>query len=80
SLFGLFYIGKSIPESKEEALGIYQSGKKYMPYQGIASATMTWAPFDNFNFSFGPYITWLSLSEAPEVALKLSCKLGGGKF
>lgn len=80
SLFGLFYMGKAIPDSKEEALAIYQSGRKYMPYQGIVSATMTWSPFDNFNCSFGPYITWLSLSEAPEVALKLSCKLGGGKF
>ncbi|MBP5358358.1 MAG: hypothetical protein J6Y69_04135 [Treponema sp.] len=80
SIFGLFYIGKAVPDNLPEAYAVMQSGRKYMPYQGIVSATMTWAPFDNFNFSFGPYITWLALSEAPEVALKLSCKLGGGKF
>ena len=80
SLFGLFYFGKSVPDDILGALTLWQSGVNFQPYQGILAASMTWSPFDNFSCSFGPYITWFALSKAPEVAIKLSCKLGGGKF
>ncbi|MBO4320085.1 MAG: hypothetical protein J5857_06405 [Treponema sp.] len=80
SLFGLFYFGKSVPDDLMGAWSLWQSGVNFQPYQGILAASMTWSPFDNFSCSFGPYITWFALSKAPEVAIKLSCKLGGGKF
>ncbi len=80
SLLGLFYFGKTVPDDIMGVMSVYQSGRNYLPYQGIVAATMTWSPFDNFSCSFGPYITWLALSKSPEVAIKLSCKLGGGKF
>jgi len=51
-----------------------------MPYAGIVSAMLTYSPFKNFSVSGGPYLTWLAMDRAPDVGLKLSVTLGGGKF
>ncbi len=80
NVLGLFYLGKKSETELSKVISIYQSGRIYMPYAGIVSAMLTYSPFKNFSVSGGPYLTWLAMDRAPDVGLKLSVTLGGGKF
>ncbi len=44
------------------------------------STTMSYSPLDFLTFSAGPYFTWQTLDSKPQVSLKLTASLGGGKF
>ena len=72
--------------NKEEIPSVYVS---YLEQLGIASsylqsitasATMSYSPLDFLTFSAGPYLTWQTLESKPQVSLKLTATLGGGKF
>lgn len=80
ALFGLFYFGKTNMTSFSDAMEKMGSGKAFMPYAGILSATLTWNPISVLNISAGPYITWLDMGKAPDVSFRFGITLGGGKF
>ena len=44
------------------------------------SAMFGYKPFSCFSMSAGPYFTWADFDSKPDVSLKLSFTLGGGKF
>lgn len=44
------------------------------------SAMLTYSPVSAFSVGMGPYLTWASYDKNPTVSLKLTLKLGGGKF
>ncbi len=80
TVFCLFYLGKENVSTINDAIEKLSSGKTFMPYAGIISASLSWTPFKNLSFSAGPYITWLDMTKTPDVAIKLGVTLGGGKF
>lgn len=45
-----------------------------------ASAMLNYSPFDNFSISAGPNVSWEDYNKVPVTSLKLTVKLGGGKF
>jgi len=80
NLFGLFYLGKENVTTITDAAQLISTGTTFMPYAGIVSASLSYKPISLVSLSGGPYITWLSMSEAPVIGLKLGVTLGGGKF
>ena len=80
TLFGLFYLGKENVTTMSDAAQLLSTGTKFMPYAGIVSASVSYKPFSMLSLSAGPYITWLSMNEAPVIGMKLGVTLGGGKF
>ena len=45
-----------------------------------ASAMLNYSPFENFSISAGPNVSWEDYNKVPVTSLKLTVKLGGGKF
>ena len=80
TLFCLFYLGKTNVSTLSEAMSRLSSGSAFMPYAGIISANVSWSPVSALSISAGPYITWLDMTKAPDVSLRFSITLGGGKF
>lgn len=68
---------KMSDESKEnfEALG-----QPVSDVTMILSAMLNYTPFSVFSVGVGPYLTWETYDNKPTVSLKISAKLGGGKF
>jgi len=79
TVFGMVNIGK---EELPDAYKTYLEAYGISSYLSAAtfSALMSYSPISEFTISAGPYLTWQKLDKAPNVALKLTCKLGGGKF
>lgn len=54
---------------------------KNIPLNSITtSAMLNYSPVSAFTVSAGPYLTWEAVDSKPKVAMKITAKLGGGKF
>ena len=46
----------------------------------MANLMLTYTPFNEMSFGMGPIVTFKNFETNPSVGLKISAKLGGGKF
>lgn len=91
SLFAMANFGKDkIDEQTKSNIATYQQSASAANLSSFAqpvsdvsmivSAMLTYSPVSAFSVGMGPYLTWASYDKNPTVSLKLTLKLGGGKF
>lgn len=81
ALFGMVNIGKEeLPDLVRVMLKEYNKEAASLLNYGTFSAMLNYAPVDTVTIGIGPYITFADWDSKPEVSLKLSFTLGGGKF
>lgn len=79
NLFGMVNFGKEdLPPYMQYALD--QLGMGSFVNTATFSGSINYTPFANCSFGLGPYVTVNAWDKAPEVSVKLTAKLGGGKF
>ncbi len=79
NLFGMVNFGKEdVPVDYQ--LIIDQMGMGSFINTATFSGAINYSPFPNFSLGFGPYVTVNAWDKAPDVSVKLTAKLGGGKF
>ena len=79
SIFGMVNFGKEeLPGMVNDMLKEY--GAESLLNCGTFSAMLNYAPTDTISLGLGPYVTFTDWDSKPQVSLKLSFTLGGGKF
>ena len=79
TLFAMANFGKD-PITGEAKTYLDNSGYSSLFNTMTVSAMLTYSPVSAFSVGMGPYLTWASYDKNPTVSLKLTLKLGGGKF
>lgn len=79
NLLAVANFGKDSIDAQSKAnLAAY--GQSVSDVTMIVSGMLTYSPVSTFSLGMGPYLTWSSYDKNPTVSLKLTLKLGGGKF
>ena len=79
AVFGIVNFGKEdLPPVVTSLLKEY--GAESLMGSGTFSAMLNYAPTNSITLGIGPHITFADWDSKPDVALKLSFTLGGGKF
>lgn len=79
AVFGIVNFGKEdLPPDVSALLKEY--GAESLMGAGTFSATLNYKPVDTITLGIGPYMTFADWDSKPDVALKLTFSLGGGKF
>lgn len=79
AVFGMVNFGKEeLPGVVTDLLKDY--GAESLLNCGTFSAMLNYAPVDSITLGIGPYMTFVDWDSKPEVSLKVSFTLGGGKF
>ena len=80
TIFGMVNFGKEkFPDSITQYVAENEEAKSLLNC-GTFSAMLNYAPTDSIQLGIGPYVTFIDWDSKPEVSLKLSFTLGGGKF
>lgn len=75
TVFGMINYGKG------EINSALKDAMQDIPLNSITtSAMLNYSPVSAFTVSAGPYLTWEAVDSKPKVAMKITAKLGGGKF
>ena len=77
SLFSMLNFGKDDPNAASQMF--FDTMGVALP-KAIFSANLNYNVNSTLSFSAGPYVSVTSWSEKPDVSLKLTAKLGGGKY
>lgn len=79
AVFGIVNFGREdLPPDVSALLKEY--GAESFMGSGTFSAMLNYAPTNSIKLGIGPYMTFADWDSKPDVALKLSFTLGGGKF
>lgn len=80
TIFGMMNIGKSeLDDTAKAQLQAQNISSAYFSSLTL-SAIMNYSPNKNMTFGLGPYITMEDFDSKPNVSLKFTASLGGGKF
>lgn len=80
TIFGMMNIGKSeLDDTAKAQLQAQNISSAYFSSLTL-SALMNYSPNKNMTFGLGPYITMEDFDSKPNVSLKFTASLGGGKF
>lgn len=80
TVFGMLNFGKEdIPALNINMMPSFGVSETYLS-TATFSAIINYTPFKNFTIGTGPYITFADWNKKPNVALKFTATLGGGKF
>lgn len=80
SIFAMANFGRDdIPAPALNMLGTLGIPDSFLS-SATVTATMNYSPTDNISFGAGTVLTWKDYDSKPEVSVRLSATLGGGKF
>ncbi len=80
SIFAMANFGREdIPAGSLEVLGSLGIPDSFLS-SGTVTVNLSYSPAENINLGAGTVLTWKDFDSRPELSVKLSATLGGGKF